>query len=345
MKKPNWEKLFQNELDWKIFQTRHALLQKIRAFFINKGYLEIDAPHLTPFPSLDPHIRSIPVQVYLENEKILSLFLHTSPEHAMKKLLVAGAGNCFFLGKVFRNGERTRFHNPEFTLLEWYTKAITLNDLIHDTEQLVYEMILQFFPKPFLEYQGQIIDLTLPWPRITIQELFTQKTGVPFDLQIDLEGLKTLASRLNIYFSPEDNWETLFFRIFIEKIEPGLGFPKPVFITEYPLELGLMAKRNEKNPSVVDRAELYIGGIELANGYCELTDPEEQEARFNNEQNKKVREYRGHWPIDEELLDALKKGLPLCAGMALGFDRLLMLITNAPSIQDVLWFSMHEWSE
>lgn len=343
MKNSNWKKLSQNELDWKIFRTRHALLQAIRSFFLNKGYLEIDAPLLTPFPTLDPNIRSIPVQVTLENEKSLSLFLHTSPEHAIKKLLAAGAPNCFFLGKVFRNGERTGLHNPEFTLLEWYTKGATLNDLINETEHLVYEMIRQFCSKPILEYQGQVIDFILPWPRVTIQELFLQKLGIPFDPQIDLEGLKTLASQLGIYFSPNDNWDTLFFRIYLEKIEPGLGFPKPVFLTEYPLELGLMAKRNEKNPYVVDRAELYIAGIELANGYCELTDPEELEARFKSEQNKKTKEFGGHWPIDEELLDALRQGFPPCAGMALGFDRLLMLLTNAQSIRDVLWFPMHEW--
>jgi len=345
MKKSNWEKLFDREMDWQIFQTRHALLQAIRTFFIQKGYMEIDAPLLTPFPTLDPNIRSIPVRVTLENEKSLSLFLHTSPEHAMKKLLAAGAPHCFFLGKVFRDGERTRLHNPEFTLLEWYTLGANFTDLISETENLVYEMILHFCSNPFLEYQGQSVDLTRPWPRISIQELFTQKLGIPFDPQIDLEGLKKLASQLDVYFSPEDNWEIVFFRIFLERVEPGLGFPKPVFLTEYPVQLGLMAKRKKENPHVVERAELYIAGIELANGYCELTDPEEQEARLKNEQNKKMGEYGGHWPIDEELIDALRKGLPPCSGMALGVDRLLMLVTNAPSIRDVLWFPMHEWSE
>ena len=341
--KSNWMKLRDREMDWTVFRLRARILRSIRRFFDSKGFLEIDAPLLTPCPTLDANIRSIQSVAHDNRNESKPMFLHTSPEHAMKKLLAAGADRIYFLGKVFRDGECTRLHNPEFTMLEWYRSEATYEDIINDTQEVVHAVANDVFDAEHLKYQGKKIDLSLPWDRITLRDLFVHETGIDLENYRTADSLKEAAASLDVHYQEDDDWETLFFRIFLEKIERKLGFPKPVFLLDYPLSMGLMARRKPENPRWVERAEIYIAGLECANGYSELTHPDEQKKRFLEERRKKTASDNASHPIDWDLISALESGLSPCAGMALGVDRLVMLLTDKTDIQDVLLFPHQQW--
>ncbi|MBN2029012.1 EF-P lysine aminoacylase GenX [bacterium] len=339
----NWQELRTGKLNWTSFRTRARIIRAIRRFFESEDFMEVEPPLLTPYPTLDSHIQSMKTCFHKDQGNAYSLFLHTSPEHAMKKLLAGGAERIFYLGKVFRDQELTPFHNPEFTLLEWYRTDATYKNMMEDAENLICRVIRECLPSGELTYQNQKIDLILPWERRTLQDLFQQETGIDLKKSLSAEILRRSAVNHGIHIQKNDNWETIFFKIFLERIEPKLGRTKPLFVMDYPLQMGLMAKKKEENPDFVERIELYMGGLELANGYSELTDPDEQQVRFLEEQKKKEEKESIPYETDNELLSALRMGLPPCAGMALGIDRLVMLLTNEINIQHVVLFPAHQW--
>ena len=329
-------------MDWSIFKKRSKALHEIRSFFCNHDFLEMESPHLTPFPTLDNNILSIQAKVANISGECMPLYLHTSPEHAMKKYLAAGAEKIYFLGKVFRNGEITPLHNPEFTMVEWYRIQATYEDVMQDTECMIQHLCDTLKVKDKISYLNHEIDLTSPWQRVSVHTLFKEKTDIDLYSAEDVENLKRQARHLGCILTDEDDWESCFYKIFLDYIEKELGIPEPVWVTDYPKRLGLMAQTKKHAPEYVERAELYIGGLELANGYSELIDPIEQRTRFIEDQAKK-RAMGFDYPLDEELLHALELGLPPCAGMALGFDRLFMLLTNLTSIEDVLIFPANQF--
>ncbi|MBN1894646.1 EF-P lysine aminoacylase GenX [bacterium] len=339
----NWEKLKSGALDWGLFRFRAEILNGIRSHFRDEGFLEIEAPLLTPYPTLDANIRSIAVPVQDMEGRTFALFLHSSPEHAMKKLLAAGCGNIFYLGKVFRDGELTRMHHPEFTMAEWYRTGSGYGKIQTDVEELITGLAGRLLGTLKFDSAGHPVDLTPPWDRITMRDLFIKQTGIDLADCPETASLRKAAMRIGVHSDPADDWETLFFRIFLNRIESGLGLPKPVFVTEYPARLGLMAKKKENEEMWVERSELYISGMELANGYTELTDPKEQEIRFQADRDAAAA--RGyHLPVDDELIRALRNGLPACSGISLGVDRLVMLLTGIQNIEDVLLFPLHQAS-
>ena len=340
--KKNWQHLRDKSLDWYSFKFRAEVLNLTRQFFKERSYLEIESPLITPCPTLDSNIH--PVEVLLEDEQgnPSSMFLHTSPEHAMKKLLAGGAEKIVYLGKVFRNREQTCLHNSEFTLCEWYRTGADYHDIMQDTEELIHFLGQKLFNSSTLKYQGQAIDISLPFTKKTIHDLFLEHTGIDLTFAKDITSFKQLAKEQNHLCSESDTWEDLYFKLFINYIEKTLGKKKAMFVTDYPSRMALMARVKEDDPLWVERAELYIGGLELANGYTELTDPQEQRERFLEEQKKK--QMQGfNYPLDEELIDALQSGLPPCSGMALGIDRLIMLFLDKTDIEDVLLFPVSQW--
>jgi elongation factor P--(R)-beta-lysine ligase len=339
----NWRKLRSGRMDWTAFRTRHALIREIRSFFDSRGYLETDAPLLTPWPTLDANILSVRADLLSEIRKLHPMYLHTSPEYPMKKLLAAGASRIYFCGKAFRDGECTLLHNPEFTLLEWYRTDAGYADLMEETEALVRGAAQRVTGSQRIPFGGKILDLSLPWRRRSVRQMFLEKTGADLPPGIEVDSLNEIADRLGVFRRPEEDWETVFLRIFMEKVEPGLGEPVPVFLTDYPLRLGLNAKPKTDDPAWTERVELYAGGLEIANGYTELTDPVEQKKRFLKDQERKKTETGNDYPVDMDLIDAMTLGLPPCAGIALGVDRLLMLLTDSRTIQDVILFPFHQW--
>jgi len=334
-----------NSIDWSIFKARARIINSIRSFFKSNGFLEVDVPAATPYPSLDSNIYSMETSFHNDRGDSIILYLHTSPEHSMKKLLALGAERIFFIGKVFRDRELTHLHNPEFTLLEWYRKDATYSDIMNDTVNMIRYVADDVFSTNEIIYQNRRIDLSSEWECRTISELFRKHVGIDLNKDLSIESLKKGAKAQKIRFDDKDEWETLFFRIFLEKIEPELRGCTPIFVKDYPVQLGLMAKRKQQNQNFVERLELYIGGVELANGYSELLDPDEQRERFLKEQKKKQEKEGRLYTIDDELVSALEKNIPPSAGMALGVDRLIMLFLDKNDIRDVILFPLHEWIE
>ncbi len=341
--KPNWQKLKDNELDWQIFKYRYQVLDLTRHFFKDRGFLEIESPLLTPFPTLDNNIFSIETGLESESGRRKPMYLHTSPEHAMKKLLAAGAEKIFYLGKVFRNRELTRLHNPEFTLCEWYRTEADYTDIMQDTEELIYFLCKKLLKSSTFKYQDDAVDISLPFDKQPVNDLFKKNIEIDLEHATDISSFKKLINDKGFLSDRSDTWEDIYFKLFFNYIEEELGKEKAIFVTDYPSRMALMAKLKANNPLWVERAELYISGLELANGYTELTDPQEQRERFLEEQKKKQME-GFNYPIDEELIDALQSGLPPCAGMALGMDRLIMLFLDKTDIEDVLLFPAKQWT-
>ena len=262
----------------------------------------------------------------------------------MKQCLSWGAEKIYYLGKVFRDDELTVSHNPEFTMLEWYRTKADYHDIRDDTERLIEYIIKHTLEgNPVVTYGEHQIDLTPPWDVVRLRDLFLNMTGVDLQLNDSLDTLRAAASMHGLRDVEHLDWDTLFFRLFIDLIEPHLGFTKPVFIIDYPYRMGLMAKRKTGDPGWVERVELYIAGLEMANGYSELLDAVEQEQRMDAEIEKRMTAGLTSGPKDTELLSALMKDIPPSSGIALGVDRLVMLLTGKSDIRDVILFPHEGW--
>ena len=324
-------------------QRRTQILSAVRGFFADRKFAEVDTPALQVSPGLEPHLRAFATELHGQPEVRSGLrYLHTSPEFAMKKLLVAGMPRIWQLAHVFRDGERSVTHHPEFSMLEWYRAGATYRDLMDECTALV-RACQDAAGAAALTWRGHTADAMREWQRSSVAEAFDRHCGVdllstaPDPLHPDTDRLATAASGIGIAPHPGDDWETLFFRIFLERIEPSLGLGAPTILYDYPLSMAALARRRPDDPRLAERFEVYICGLELANGFGELTDAAEQRARFLADQTRKQQLYGETYPIDEDFLAALEHGLPDCAGIALGFDRLVMLASGAGDIEEVLW--------
>jgi lysyl-tRNA synthetase class 2 len=257
----------------------------------------------------------------------------------MKKLLVAGVPRLFQLAHCFRNGERSRTHHPEFTMLEWYRADAGYGDLMADCEALL-RAVAGGAP---LTWQGRSADPALPWQYLSVAEAFERFCRIDLlatapDREAPSVELLTDAARpLDIVPHPGDSWEDLFFRLFLERIEPHLGIGAPTILYDYPISMAALARAKPGDARLAERFELYVCGLELANAFGELTDAAAQRRRFLADQQKKRRRYGIAYPVDEDFLGALAHGMPESAGIALGVDRLVMLASGADTIEDVLW--------
>jgi len=287
---------------------RAEILQLIRGFFRAHGFLEVETPIRIPVPLPEAHIDLIGSEGWV---------LQPSPEICMKPLVAAGCERIFQICKCFRKGERGRRHLPEMTLLEWYAAAETYSDLMTRTEQLILSIVHGLGLGRALMYQGARIDLTPPWPRLTVAEAFRRYASLPADAAL-------VQGRFDELMGME--------------IEPRLGAERPVFIHDYPAAGGSLARLKPGDPSVAERFELYIGGLELCNGFSELTDPVEQRRRFEAELEIKRQRGQPVHGLPQKFLEALS-AMPPCAGNALGVDRLVMLLADAASIDEVVAFT------
>ncbi|HXP12992.1 MAG TPA: EF-P lysine aminoacylase EpmA, partial [Stellaceae bacterium] len=323
-------------------QMRGAMLRATRQFFESQGFAEVETPALQASPGLEPHLKAFATSLEEPGAGKRRIFLHTSPEFAMKKLLAAGVPLLFQLAHAFRNAERSDTHHPEFMLLEWYRAGATYRDLMKDCEALLRHT-LKAAGRTSFTYKGKSADPAQAWQRLSVAEAFERFAGIdllataPNPLKPALKLLAKAAKPLGISPHRGDSWEDLFFRIFLERIEPNLGSPAPTLLYDYPLSMAALARAKPGDPRLAERVELYVCGLELANGFSELTDAREQRARFARDRSAKRRIYGLAYPVDEDFLAALEAGLPESAGMALGFDRLVMLASGASRIDEVLW--------
>ncbi len=301
----------------------------MRAFFRARGYLEVETPYAVPVPGEEVHLRPARLAEPLDGPEGRRRFLHTSPEFAMKRLLAAGAGPIFQLARVWRLGDESPLHAPEFTLLEWYRPGFGLDDLIEETFALLRATL-----PPEVSWGGRSNRLDA-YERLSVPEAFARHAGV--DLLAHLDDRDALAAAAGITPRPAETWQDVFFRILIERIEPELGRTRPTFLTHWPRSEAALARLDPADPRLALRFELFVCGIELANAFVELTDAEEQRRRFLADRALRARLYGDEgWPLDEDFLAALP-AMPEAAGIALGFDRLALLATGAPHIRDVMW--------
>lgn len=314
-------------------QARDRMLGAIRAWFRERDFLEVETPILFRAPGLNPHIAEFETR-FVAGKKEERLWLRTSPEVFHKRLLAAGVPRLYEIGRFFRNGESTERHNPEFTGLEFYEAGFDYGRIMERTEGVLAAAITAVAGKPL----AGGIDVTPPWERLTVADAFRIHAGVA--LSPDADAMREQAESLGIRTMPDDRYDDLFFRIYLDKVEPHLGKEKPVFLHDYPVSMGVMARRKPSAPEIAERVELYIAGVELANGFSELTDPDEQRARFEADR-RLVAERDGvapeSLPLDEGFLSALAK-MPSAAGIAIGLDRVLMLALGKRSIREVIAF-------
>ena len=303
MSEPNWALSRKRQT----LTERARIIQNIRSFFIDRGYLEVETPHRIPANAPEPHIDAVASG---------ACALHTSPELAMKRMLAAGYEQLFQICRVWRDGERGQFHLPEFTLLEWYRSGIDYNALMNECMELLFVLV----PEGKLYREGRTIELAMPWQKLTVAEAFAQHASMGLN--------EALASNC-------------FEEILTSEVEPHLGKEIPTFLTEYPSSLAALARTKPGEPQVAERFELYIDGLELANAFSELTDAEEQRRRFEEDEELRCLSGKAPYPLPEKFLAELST-MPEAAGIALGLDRLIMLITDATKIDEVVAFTPDE---
>lgn len=299
------------------------MLSRIRAFFDARGYLEVETPALQTSPCMEPHIQAF---------KVEGRYLHTSPEFAMKKLMVAGLPKIYQIAHVFRDEAPSSLHTPEFTMLEWYQKNLSYEGMMNETIALVRTAA----DGASLSYRGTVCDPQAEWEKLTVIDALNLHTGINIEGKFgDLAHLQVEAKRIGVYLSPSDDWENALLKIIMDKVEPHLGQTTPTILCDYPVSMAALSQPKPGNPSLAERFEVYICGIELANAFGELTDAKVQRERFLHDVALRKKIYGDDYPIDEEFLRAIDFGLPPCSGNALGIDRLAMLITGASHIDQV----------
>ncbi len=319
-------------------ERRMHMIKAVRAFFDEQGFMEVETPILQVCPAMDVHLHGFATTlkgVDLKNKK--QLYLHTSPEFEMKKLLVAGLPKIYQICHVFRNGEDSKRHSAEFTMIEWYRAKASYKEIMDDCERLLFE-VSAALGIDTLRYKKHECDPFAEVERLSVAEAFERYAGINLENCLDNDQLfKELIEEQGMHTAEDDRWDDLFFRVMMEKIEPFLGMGNATILYDYPVSMASLSRKKESDPRFAERFELYVCGIELANAFSELTDPAEQRKRFVEEMDTKEKLYGERYPVDEDFIAAIEHGMPKAGGIALGLDRLAMLCSGAEDIDDVLW--------
>lgn len=322
-------------------KARTAITAAARRFFASEGFSEVETAALQLSGGNETHLSAFPTVLIGSGDERSRLYLHTSPEFSCKKLLAAGEERIFTVARVFRNRERSALHHPEFTMLEWYRAAEPTLRLMEDCAGLLASAAKAAGATDFA-WRDRVCDPFAEPEIISVCEAFATHASIDLEALLDdRDGLARAADRDGIRIAQDDSWSDLFSKIMSEKIEHLLGRERPTILTDYPLSEAALASANVDDPRFADRFELYVCGVELANGFAELTDAAEQRRRFETRMQEKLRIYGETYPIDEDFLAALAEMPPAC-GVALGFDRLVMLATGAERIEQVLWTPVAE---
>ncbi len=311
-------------------EARARLQGALRLWFAREGFVEVETPILQVAPGAEVHLTGFATGWELPDGEERERWLHSSPELAMKKLLAGGLPKLFQFARVFRNAEGSALHHPEFTMLEWYRAGVGYETIMEDCAAL-----LALAEVDELRWENKVCDPRATPERLTVAEAFERYAGV--DLFATIGSAEKLARASGVEMHAGDSWDDMFFRVMFDKIEHRLGVGRATILCEYPIGMAALARAKPGDPRVAERFELYACGVELANAFGELTDPAIQRTRLKADMDEKERLYGVRWPVDNDFLAALDHGLPDCAGIALGFDRLVMLATGAAHIEDVLW--------
>ena len=317
-------------------EGRGRIRDAVRGWFQAHGFTEIECGALQASPGNEAHLHGFRTDWVGENGDRRPLYLHTSPEFASKKLLAAGETKIFDYARVYRNGEAGPLHTSEFTMLEWYRAGEGYGVVMADCVELC-RLALKEGRREVFEWRGLTCDPNPEPERLTVSEAFTRHAEIDLEPTLgDARALARAAQSIGVRTVAEDSWSDIFSRVLVERVEPRLGQGWLTLLCEYPADEAALARPLTRDPRYAERFELYACGVELANGFGELTDPVEQRRRFEAEMDVKQAAYGERYPLDEEFLAALEH-MPPASGVALGFDRLVMLATGARRIADVLW--------
>ncbi|MDQ2633634.1 MAG: EF-P lysine aminoacylase EpmA [Pseudomonadota bacterium] len=320
---------------------RNAIAAAIRDWFGARDFVEVQTAALQVSPGNETHLSAFATEAILPDTTRSPLYLHTSPEFACKKLLAAGEQKIFSLGSVWRNRERGPLHHPEFTMLEWYRAGEPYGRLMDDCAALLSLAAKKTGAKRFA-FRGREADPLAEPERLTVADAFSRHAGIDLLATVGVDGstdrnaFHAAVANAGLRTAPDDTWTDLFSRVMVELIEPDLGVGRATVLCEYPISEAALARPSPRDPRVAERFELYCCGVELANAFGELTDPDEQRRRFAADMDEKEKIYGERYPIDEDFLAALAI-MPEASGAALGFDRLVMLATGARTVEDVIW--------
>jgi len=349
----NWQKLKQDPSRIEYLRVREWVLDAIRIFFKQQQFLEIETPLLVHSPDTEPNIAVFKTQLEMFDGSVRDGYLTTSPEFSLKKMLAAGVGNCFQICKAFRNGEvgSTR-HNPEFTILEWYRVNADYTAVMKDCEELLLFMLRYIDDRrtkqdrialgepesqaTVLKFQGKEFDLSSGWERISVVESFAKYAQIDEVTLLSDEGLKEAGRKKGYQVTAQTSHQEIFDQIFMNEIEHQLGSTRPTIIYEYLASQAALARKKPADPRFAERFEFYISGLELGNAFSELTEWEEQEQRLYNDMEERKNTAKPTYEIDHDFVSAVKSGFPSSGGIAVGVDRLVMLMSDAPSIVDTL---------
>ncbi len=317
-------------------EGRGRIRDAVRGWFQAHGFTEVECGALQASPGNEAHLHGFRTDWVGENGDRRPLYLHTSPEFASKKLLAAGETKIFDYARVYRNGEAGPLHTSEFTMLEWYRAGEGYGVVMADCVELC-RLALKEGRREVFEWRGLTCDPNPEPERLTVSEAFTRHAEIDLEPTLgDARALARAAQSIGVRTVAEDSWSDIFSRVLVERVEPRLGQGWLTLLCEYPADEAALARPLTRDPRYAERFELYACGVELANGFGELTDPVEQRRRFEAEMDVKQAAYGERYPLDEEFLAALEH-MPPASGVALGFDRLVMLATGARRIADVLW--------
>jgi lysyl-tRNA synthetase class 2 len=321
--------------------ARNRIQAACRAWFAAEGFTEVDPAALQVSPGNEAHLHAFATEAIGTDAMARRMYLHTSPEFAMKKLLAAGETRIAAFAHVWRNRERGPLHSPEFTMLEWYRAGQDYAVLMEDCAAFA-RLAAAGAGSETLRFRDRFCDPGLPFERLAVAEAFARHLGIDLLATVgpagetDAPALAVALAGAGLRTAPDDTWSDMFSRALSDRVEPELGQGRLTVLDRYPAAEAALARRCADDPRVAERFEVYACGVELANGFGELTDPAEQRRRFTLEMDEKARVHGERYPLDEEFLSALAR-MPAASGVALGFDRLVMLATGAPRLDDVLW--------
>ena len=314
------------------FYKRNEIIQGIKGFLLQRDFLEVETPMMQPIPG---GATARPFKTH-HNTLDMDLYLRIAPELYLKRLVIGGMERVFELNRNFRNEGVSTQHNPEFTMLEFYQAYSTYEDLMALIEEMISAVARTVCGSYKITYQGTALDLTPPWPRLTLKQALKQYGKVDEEAFSDMDAAASRAEEIGVEMNQEQSLAELLVAIFEKIVEPKLI--QPTFITEYPVEVSPLARRKASDPTITERFELFIMGREIANGFSELNDPEDQRERFRRQAAQKGAAEDDLSVIDEAFLTALEYGMPPAAGAGIGIDRLVMTLTDSPSIRDVIFF-------
>jgi lysyl-tRNA synthetase class 2 len=324
--------LLMNPSVWQVFRTRAAITRIMRQFLDERGFLEVETPMMQPIPGgatakpFTTHHQALDMQLYLR----------IAPELYLKRLLVGGFDRVYEINRNFRNEGLSSLHNPEFTMLEFYQAYATYEDLMDMTEQMFAQIAETVNGSTVVNYQGNNIELGGKWERISLFDALEQIGGVDPALLTDKDRMLEYAAQQGVTVTKTGRLGKIITKLFDALVEPKLI--QPTFITGYPAEVSPLSRRSDTHPDLTERFELFIAGREIANGFSELNDPEDQRGRFLQQvEDRNAGDKEAHF-MDDDYIEALEYGMPPTAGQGIGIDRLVMLLTDAPSIREVILF-------